>query len=129
MSEIDYRPATEIEPPHDVTDWDKQRTLRDSMYEHGWIGRPVLAIAGDRPTALTGSHRIDAAIDTGVLVPVIIITPPIFDGDYAQSELWSALVDGDDDERAVAMMTLVERGELAQTVLDVMLAEIASNDD
>jgi len=44
--------------------------VRD-MRRHGWRGRPLLVLRRDYLYAFTGSHRIAAAREVGILVPVV----------------------------------------------------------
>lgn len=64
-----------IQPLHCVRDPEKLRSLVESMKVRGWAGRPILALdAGDSPQALTGSHRIAAAVEAGLEeIPVYLI--------------------------------------------------------
>ena len=67
----DYLSALRIEPPHEVTDTEKLNLLIKSMKENGWQGRPILIYdVGRGNEALTGSHRIQAARQAGIEVPV-----------------------------------------------------------
>ena len=53
--------------------------IADSMRGDGWVGRPlVLVSSGDgRYRALTGSHRLAAALDAGLpTVPVVVVALP-----------------------------------------------------
>lgn len=50
--------------------------MKESMEDHGWVGRPLVAIKsrdGKQLLALTGSNRIAAAHELRVEVPVIIL--------------------------------------------------------
>ena len=56
-----------IEPPHGVENQNKLDSLVKSMESEGWVGRPILYYdIGRGPEALTGSHRIAAAIKAGL---------------------------------------------------------------
>lgn len=62
-----------VQPWNDVEDDDKLAALIESMAEHGWTGAPIIVINdgdGD-PRAITGSHRIYAARETGIDVPAV----------------------------------------------------------
>lgn len=41
-------------PPHEITDYDKLRSIKKSMLKKGWIGYPLLSIGFN---LLTGTHR------------------------------------------------------------------------
>lgn len=72
--------AKSIEPPHEVRDTKKLNDLVEKMKEHGWNGRPILAVdLGQGPEALTGSHRIAAAKIAGIDVPTVMVDPDIAD--------------------------------------------------
>jgi len=58
---------------HDVKDTGKLNTLITSM-ANGWNGRKILAVdCGDHLQALTGSHRIAAANELDIEIPVMVI--------------------------------------------------------
>ena len=58
---------------HEVKDTDKLNSLVTSM-ANGWTGRDILAVdCGDYLQALTGSHRIAAANEVGIEIPVMVI--------------------------------------------------------
>lgn len=63
---------------HDVEDPAKLADLTASMRAVGWVGAPVVTIAGrdygwgeGDPIAITGSHRIPAAAEAGIEVPAV----------------------------------------------------------
>lgn len=71
-----------IEPPHGVRDVAKKDKLVRSMEKNGWVGRPILVFdAGRGNEALTGSHRIAAAKQSGIEIPIYKIDENI--GNYA----------------------------------------------
>jgi len=71
-----------IEPPHGVRDIAKKEKLTENMEKNGWVGRPILVFdAGRGNEALTGSHRIAAAKQAGIEIPIYKIDESI--GDYA----------------------------------------------
>jgi hypothetical protein len=71
-----------IEPPHSVRDVEKKEKLIQDMEQNGWVGRPILVFdVGRGNEALTGSHRIAAAKQVGIEVPIYKIDESI--GDYA----------------------------------------------
>lgn len=96
-----------IVPPHEVRDAEKLAALTEDMAAHGWTGRAILAInTGDGYAALTGSHRIAAAMAAGLdEIPayVIDISDHVVgdDGDCEACgpDCWvAALVDAIDDQ-------------------------------
>ena len=76
----EYKSASSIEPPHNVRDTKKLFSLTESMKNTGWQGRPILTYdVGRGEEALTGSHRIKAARDANIEVPIYRIENA---GDY-----------------------------------------------
>ena len=67
----EYKSAMSIEPPHNVRDAKKLLSLTESMKNTGWQGRPILTYdVGRGEEALTGSHRIKAAREANIEVPI-----------------------------------------------------------
>ena len=65
-----------IRPPHEPREREKYQKLVGSMRHGGWRGRPVLVIDMGRGLfqALTGSHRIAAALDADLAsIPAIVM--------------------------------------------------------
>ena len=64
--------AGHINTFNEVNDKGKFKTLVNSMEKNGWQGRPVIAYRDENNSvyALTGSHRIAAAKEAGIDVPV-----------------------------------------------------------
>jgi hypothetical protein len=76
----EYKSAMSIEPPHNVRDAKKLLSLTESMKNTGWQGRPILTYdVGRGEEALTGSHRIKAAREANIEVPIYRIENA---GDY-----------------------------------------------
>jgi len=76
----EHKSAMSIEPPHNVRDTEKLSSLTKSMKDNGWQGRPILTYdVGRGNEALTGSHRIKAANQAGIEVPIYKIQNA---GDY-----------------------------------------------
>jgi len=66
-----YVSASSIEPPHGIRDKKKLSLLINSMKKLGWKGRPILTYdVGRGDEALTGSHRIHAAKNTNIKIPI-----------------------------------------------------------
>ncbi len=77
-----------VRPAHEVRDADKLRALTAAMEADGWQGRAILAYRyTGRVCALTGSHRLAAAVAAGVEeIPVLVIEDEaVEDGEYADS--------------------------------------------
>lgn len=67
-----------IKPIHGIQDSRKYRDLVISMDQEGWRGRPILVVdvSKRKPTfqALTGSHRLAAALSVGLeTIPVLVV--------------------------------------------------------
>jgi hypothetical protein len=76
----EYVSGIRIEPPHNVRDTEKLSSLTKSMKNNGWQGRPILTYdVGRGNEALTGSHRLKAANQAGIEVPIYKIENA---GDY-----------------------------------------------
>lgn len=119
--------ARRIQPPHGVKDKVKYQALVDRMTETGeWIGRPLLAydFGNGGKFALTGSHRLAAAKEAGVDVPVKYVHESVEnyknkDGKYLQDVVGY----GDEDVHAF----LKNSGDKEASAL--MKAEIDSNEN
>lgn len=84
MDEIN---AGMILPPHEVEDEEKLAMLIDSMSKNGWVGNPIAAynsFCGIQ--ALTGSHRIAAAKELDIDIPVYITEEYHDEYDYLAGE-------------------------------------------
>lgn len=67
--------AGEISPLHGVLDFAKLADLKASLRADGWQGRPILVIeTADGLRGLTGSHRVEAAQQIGMEIPVLMIS-------------------------------------------------------
>ena len=66
-----------IIPLHGVRDPVKLHRIRQAMVERGWEGRPILVHReGAYYHAWMGSHRVHAATEAGINVPVYELTLP-----------------------------------------------------
>ncbi|MDD4181321.1 MAG: ParB N-terminal domain-containing protein [Victivallaceae bacterium] len=119
-----------IQPLHDAYETGKLNQLADDMRQRGWVGRPILAIdCGDYLQAITGSHRIAAAELARIEVEVCEMSQPTFDGeDYETSSLYDILINGDDDDRLVAMVALHNVGMVDDEALASMRGEVEANE-
>ena len=107
--------ASSIIPPHDAREADKLESLVESMSLHGWQGRPILiAEYCDTYCALTGTHRLAAAEQAGIDVPVVITTVD----DWAE---WHAT--RRDDEDRLNYLTEIDDTD----AITLMQAEIDAN--
>lgn len=60
------------DPLHDVTDPRKVADLAADMETRGWVGPPIVVLS--EVQAITGSHRLRAAIDAGLdTIPQVTI--------------------------------------------------------
>jgi hypothetical protein len=67
-----------LSPLNKVEDAEKYKTILNSMEESGYQGRPILAYMDKgKAKALTGSHRIFAAREAGIDVPVVFVNPSV----------------------------------------------------
>ena len=75
-----------VYPPHAVRDTAKRDRIRLAMEQDGWTGRPLLVMdCGGYYKALTGSHRLDAAMRAGInKIPVVVTAEMACIGDYGE---------------------------------------------
>jgi hypothetical protein len=114
MTTTTHTEPTRIQPWHEVTDQDKYLALVESMRANGWVGAPIVVItgrdhgwgAGD-PTAITGSHRIAAAIETGTDIPTVDLDDLLAEHGTSLTELDEEYgTDPDDDRHEEAVTRL-----------------------
>lgn len=115
-----------IEPVNEVTDQEKFDALVKDFEANGWHGRPVVAYGDpDGPQAITGSHRIHAAREAGIDVPVVMISPEAeaFEDEDGNTigDLWGR---GDDDKVAAFL-----RAAGDDRAADLIDAELESDND
>lgn len=103
---------------HGDIDASKVARIRDSLATIGWQGRPVIMVdCADHVIALTGSHRLAAAHDLGLAVPVVWM--PELDADH-----WDALSGCCDDvDRLRTFEALADVDGMAD-IIDVQRAEV-----
>jgi hypothetical protein len=67
-----------IQPLNKIEDVEKYKNILNSMEEFGYQGRPILAYMDKgKAKALTGSHRLYAARNAGIEVPVVFVKPSV----------------------------------------------------
>ena len=102
-----------IRPLHEVRDEAKLLMLVEAMQAGGWTGRPLLVVdeGGGDYVALTGSHRLAAALESGLSeVPVVVVpqcerltVEPVLGG---VDVCFDGVRLSEDDERLAAMEEL-----------------------
>ena len=111
----------ELSPYHGVQDRDKLAALVAAMEAHGWQGAPLVAWEGcGYLNLMTGSHRYAAAVETGIEIPVIVLSdeedgPALLGEDlYAEAcETWAAEGRCDWGVYEVSKLIKAERPSLA----------------
>ncbi len=110
----------EVDPVNDITDEAKIKYLVEEFEKNGYRGRPVVALGSESGSsiALTGSHRILAAREAGIEIPVVYI-------EYDENNpLIQDLTDAQgDDERAQVAAELYEEGTISKPVYDLIVRE------
>ena len=67
-----------LTPLNKIEDANKYKNILSSMQESGYKGRPILAYMDKgKAKALTGSHRLYAARNAGIDVPVVFVKPSV----------------------------------------------------
>ena len=116
-----------IYPPHEVRDAAKLAVLTEAMRRDGWTGRPLLVLLdGETRCALTGSHRLPAAIAADLdEVPVVYVdgNSIVDGGDHDGETLTEAVCFTDQDW----MPELLDAAGCADAAA-LMREEIAAND-
>ncbi|HLJ30236.1 MAG TPA: ParB N-terminal domain-containing protein [Candidatus Angelobacter sp.] len=69
-----------LEPRHKVTDQNLLKRLEESMKDGDWIGRPLVVAkikqdGGYRYEGITGCHRATAAMNVGLPIPAVFVSP------------------------------------------------------
>lgn len=110
----------DVDPVNDITDEAKIKYLVEEFEKNGYRGRPVVALGSEseQSIALTGSHRILAAREAGIEIPVVYI-------EYDENNpLIQNLADAQgDDERAQVAAELYEEGTISKPVYDLIVRE------
>jgi len=107
----------EINTPHEVMEEEKVIEMVKIIEEDGYNFRPILVIEHEYGyMALTGVHRIAAAIEAGVNIKAHV------------AELKDGLVDrvnmSDDEYRLESLMELLEEGIIDEEAVELMREEI-----
>lgn len=94
--------------PHAVTDRDKVAALALAMQSNGWTESPIVAFD---EIALCGVHRLAAAHEADILVPVIQLTrqADTLWGEGALADIEEAITDWDDVGAMTATITSILR--------------------
>ncbi len=110
---------------NEITDPGKYQYLVEEFKRNGYSGRPVVAIGDENDSvALTGSHRILAARDAGIDIPVVLIP------DNYDSNLLDNLKDAaGDEERVAAAKEMLDAGEIPRAVYELIEREDRLNWD
>ena len=122
MAADKYESAYSIVPVNQVTDPEKLAYLVKEFEENDWQGRPILVVdLGNEYQALTGSHRLAAAMKVRMDVPIHILESS---SDTVIQEILDAR---DDDER---LRILRENSEQVDAEsIRLLEAEEASNQE
>ena len=115
------RSPWDIEPINRVTSKELYRHLVEDFEENGYNGRPIVALDGQ---AITGSHRLLAAREAGIDIPVVELA-------VAENHpLYYELIDARDDiTRAEIAKKLLEDGEITQEEYDLIAREDELNEE
>lgn len=113
-----------INPVNPIRDKEKYQALVLRMKEKGWQGRPILVFeSGENYEALTGSHRIYAAMEAGIDVEAEIIDISKFSED--DIDRLTSLYE--DEDRAAFLLELTERGLITESQSELMSFEVQEN--
>jgi ParB-like nuclease domain len=86
-----------LEPRHKPTDPNLLKRLEGSMRGCGWTGRPLVVAkikqdSGYKYEGITGSHRATAAMNAGVPIPAVFVSP-----DDLTTEQWEFVMTHSED--------------------------------
>lgn len=106
-----YLDPYSIVPLHEIEDEKKLADLTESMEAQGWVGDPIVVLdLGNEYRAASGTHRIEAAKNAEIDVPVISIEFPD-DASEEEKYLYDQLINGSEDsDRMEAMKQLANLG-------------------
>lgn len=116
-----------ITAPHGVKNTRKRDRLVESMHDGGWDGRPLLVYrSGGQYQALTGSHRLDAAVKAELArIPVLCIE----DKDFSDGTFTALDEAGDNYDRLRALEDLRDEKPETQEAYELMMEELASKNE
>lgn len=128
VDEVVWVDPENVTPPHEVRNPAKYNALVAAMRDTGWCGRPILAeeeIYGDYDIwdpeqledvdmrAWTGSHRIAAAREAEIEIPVYVMD----EDTNAQVGTWESYLD--DEDRVEAFRRAKDRNAAALMAAEV----------
>ena len=114
---------SQLSPRHEVQDESKLADLVAGMIMDGWQGRPLLVVDNGTMRCLTGSHRLAAAREAGLVdVPAVVVPWETWEAASADSRSVERL-ECDDSDLLMAFMAVSEM-EGAQEAIDLLTKEI-----
>jgi len=125
IKETEFHDPSEIIPVNE-TDNKKVDEIRKSLKQNGWIGEPIVVADSPNGTAaLTGSHRIAAARELNVEVPVYKVDSELVEALASRDNNFGIedLIGGSDEDRLEVMKRLKDRGAIR-----LLKMEIDAND-
>lgn len=111
----------DIEPINRITSKKMFDYLVSEFEANGYNGRPIVVLDGK---AITGSHRIMAAREAGIDIPVVEIS--VEEGTTLYEELLNA---GDDSQRAKVAKELYDEGTINKEAYDLIDREDELNEE
>ena len=101
---------------------DKIMRIRENMLRDGWTGRPVILLdSGEYHIALSGSHRLAAAMGIDGVIEAVML--PELSGDE-----WDVIdAANDDDDLLAALIEVSEGRDDMMVVVEAMRAEVEAN--
>lgn len=111
----------DIEPINRITSKKMFDYLVSEFESNGYNGRPIVVLDGQ---AITGSHRILAAREAGIDIPVVKISVDV--GNPLYEELLNA---GDDSQRANVAKELYDDGTINKEAYDLITREDELNEE
>ncbi len=121
-----------INPVNEITDIEKYNRLVSDMRDNGWRGLPILAYEGPHGMqAVTGSHRILAAREAGIEIPVSILEFKRGGIDYDIFETdMNAFLEASRDEDILSVFDdyeFVKKGYITKDQYDIFKKEVKNN--
>lgn len=114
QGEIEFVDPYEVQPLNQITDNDKFEKMVEDMEENGYHGAPIVAMENGNEgyIALTGSHRIYAAREAGIDIPIVVMPQT--------GETVRILDDRDDYDRVYTAAELLKDGHITQSTYDLL---------